>query len=170
MCRTCIRGRIFQLTVSNPLPVKILSVVAATLPPFRCKSHISSLRVSCGNICARWSSCTGSTVWVPVLPLCELLSFCEDVRDEKNHRKTKNETTAKVMSEGMLTEGSESAIDEGIWGYVKPQQYLSAWSAAATSAQRKLRGDKKESRAEVSPQDKNIKNNGSPQVETKKSD
>jgi hypothetical protein len=40
-----------RLTVSKPLPLKILSVVATTFPPFRCKSHIILRLDTCGNIC-----------------------------------------------------------------------------------------------------------------------
>lgn len=42
--------------ISNPLPLKILSVVAITFPPFRCRSHMIVLLDTCGNIC-----CTRST-------------------------------------------------------------------------------------------------------------
>ena len=47
------------LTASNPPLAKILSVVAATLPPFRCKSHIISLRLIWGNIIATCSTSAG---------------------------------------------------------------------------------------------------------------
>lgn len=46
-------------TISSPLPPSIRSVVAAALPPFRCKSHAMSRLLSCGNICATWSICAG---------------------------------------------------------------------------------------------------------------
>ena len=93
-----------QLTVSNPLPLKIRSVVAATLPPFKCKSHIISLWFICGNICDICSTCAGSTL--------RPRGSCTAApsRDEKNHRKTKNETTARVRIEGMLSVGSSSAM------------------------------------------------------------
>jgi hypothetical protein len=101
--------RLKLLTVSNPLPVKILSVVAATLPPFRCRSHIISLRFNCGNICDICSTCAGSTL----LPRCcsrfkppESL----DDRDERSHRITRKETTASVRREGRLNDGSTSAM------------------------------------------------------------
>lgn len=45
-----------RLTTSNPLPPNTLSVVAATLPPLRLKSHAICLRPSCGNICATCST------------------------------------------------------------------------------------------------------------------
>lgn len=38
-------------TTSRPLPLSILSVVATTFPPFRCRSHIIFRRDTCGNIC-----------------------------------------------------------------------------------------------------------------------
>ena len=34
-------------------------MVAATLPPLRCRSHMISRRSSCGNICAIWATCSG---------------------------------------------------------------------------------------------------------------
>ena len=51
-----------QRTASSPPLDKILSVVAATLPPLRCKSHIISLLPICGNIVAICSTCAGSAV------------------------------------------------------------------------------------------------------------
>jgi len=36
---------------SNPLPLNILSVVATTFPPFRCRSHMILRLDTCGNIC-----------------------------------------------------------------------------------------------------------------------
>ncbi len=50
---------LLKLTGSSALPIRILSVVACTLPRFRCKSHIISRRLICGNICAIWSTCAG---------------------------------------------------------------------------------------------------------------
>ena len=55
----CVWGR---YTLSNPLPLNTLSVVACTLPPFRCRSHCISLLLSCGNICAICSMCAGLAV------------------------------------------------------------------------------------------------------------
>lgn len=48
------------LTLSNA-PLNILSLVAATLPPFRCRSQIISLRPTCGNICVICSTSRSST-------------------------------------------------------------------------------------------------------------
>lgn len=45
-----------RLTISNPLPPSILSVVAATLPPFRCRSHITCRLSSWGNMAEIWST------------------------------------------------------------------------------------------------------------------
>jgi hypothetical protein len=50
-----------MLTVSKPLPFSPLSIVAATFPPFRCKSHAMSRLLSCGSISATWSICAGLT-------------------------------------------------------------------------------------------------------------
>lgn len=41
-----------SVTVSRPLPLNALSVVAATFPPFRCRSQAMSLLFSCGSISA----------------------------------------------------------------------------------------------------------------------
>lgn len=49
-----------KLTTSSPLPPRILSVVAATLPPFRWRSHIISRRPTCGNMELICSTCAGS--------------------------------------------------------------------------------------------------------------
>lgn len=97
-----------KLTISKPRPLKILSVVAATLPPFRCKSHIISRVFSCGNICDICSTWAGSTacprarVRLPPAP--------GSSSRLKNHRITKKDTTAKVRREGILREGSSSDI------------------------------------------------------------
>src|SRR6266576_5827646 len=48
-------------TTSKALPLNTLSVVAATFPPFLCRSHVISLRFNCGNICDNWSTCAGFT-------------------------------------------------------------------------------------------------------------
>ena len=105
-----------KLTTSNPRPLKILSVVAATLPPFRCKSHIISRAFNCGNIWDICSTCAGSTAFPrarlrppPPEPLPGSLSRL------KNHRMTKKETTARVRRDGMLRDGSSSAIVSRGW-------------------------------------------------------
>ncbi len=51
-----------QRTASSPPLDSILSVVAATLPPLRCRSHIISLLPICGNIVAICSTCAGFAV------------------------------------------------------------------------------------------------------------
>jgi hypothetical protein len=48
-----------ELTTSRPRPLRILSVVATTLPPFRCKSHRMLRRSSWGNIC--WMRSTSAS-------------------------------------------------------------------------------------------------------------
>lgn len=45
------QGKPAGLTTSNPRPLNILSVVATTFPPFRCRSHMILRRETCGNIC-----------------------------------------------------------------------------------------------------------------------
>jgi hypothetical protein len=47
------------LTTSNPRPFSILSVVATTFPPFRCRSHMMLRRATCGNIC--WMRSTSAS-------------------------------------------------------------------------------------------------------------
>lgn len=63
---------------SSPLPVNILSVVDCTLPLFRCKSHMISLLLSCGNTCAIWSTCAEVKRIPGVVPL----GVVEDVDEE----------------------------------------------------------------------------------------
>ncbi len=97
-----------RLTASKPRPERTRSVVAATLPPFRCRSHMISRVLNCGNIwdiCSTWA---GSTTLPRARPraLGGLLSSSR----LKNHRITKKETTARVRSEGMLRDGSSSGI------------------------------------------------------------
>jgi len=46
-------------TGSSVLPPNTRSIVACTLPLFRCKSHIMSRRLNCGNIPLTWSTCAG---------------------------------------------------------------------------------------------------------------
>lgn len=107
------------LTVSSPRPVNILSVVAATLPPFLCKSHMISLRFNCGNICDICSTWAGSIMRprerpAPFAPPLLPSRF-------KNQRITRKETTANVSKEGMLMEGSSSTIFSGGCGVMSGQ-------------------------------------------------
>jgi hypothetical protein len=73
-----------RLTVSSPLPLSILSVVAATLPPFLWRSHMMVRLAICGNIC-----CILSTSASRARRLLALEVDC-DAREEaplkKNHR------------------------------------------------------------------------------------
>ena len=86
------------LTVSK-LPLdRIRSVVAATLPPFRCRSHMMSLRAICGNICA---ICSTSARLTP-------RRFVELAADDparegekKKYRMASADKAAKRMREGM---------------------------------------------------------------------
>lgn len=57
---------------SKPRPLKILSVVATTFPPFRCRSHMMLRRETCGNICCILST---SASLARVLPV-EVLRVC----------------------------------------------------------------------------------------------
>ena len=58
------------LTTSSPLPLKTLSVVATTFPPFLCKSHIMLRLGTCGNIC--WILSTSASL---------ALTFCAALRE-----------------------------------------------------------------------------------------
>lgn len=50
-CKIKLEILLLPLTVSNPLPLSILSVVAAMFPPFLWRSHIMDRLGTCGNIC-----------------------------------------------------------------------------------------------------------------------
>lgn len=76
---------VIMRTDSRLLPLRIRSVVASTLPPFLCKSHMMLRLGSCGNICATCSTCAGLT-WLLALPLLD----CPAGDDgPANHRKTR---------------------------------------------------------------------------------
>ena len=70
------------LTGSSCLPINTLSVVACTLPLFRCRSHMISLRFSCGNICDICSTCA-AVKRRPLRGADEELD--EEEREAKNH-------------------------------------------------------------------------------------
>ena len=94
-----------QLAGSRPLPPRTLSVVAATLPPFRCRSHMISLLFNCGNICVICSTCTG----VKRCPFRRaVISLLEDLEDIK-YLIMKNERNATNASEGIERVDSSSA-------------------------------------------------------------
>ena len=93
--------------LSNPLPPSTRSVVAATFPPFQCKSHAIVLRSSCGNMAATWSTLLTST--------------CRPREDElfggvveggllRYQRIARKPTRATAMSWGMLIEVWLSAM------------------------------------------------------------
>ena len=89
-------------TVSKPLPLNALSVVAATFPPFLWRSHAMSLLLNCGSISATWSICAGFTrtaarfaaARVPGAASADLLRY---------HRETRKMTTTKIRTWGTLT-------------------------------------------------------------------
>ena len=65
MMPACLSSKAHGRTVSSLPAVKIRSVVAATLPPFRDKSHMISRLGTCGNIAATCSTCCAFTGLVP---------------------------------------------------------------------------------------------------------
>jgi hypothetical protein len=70
-----------ELTTSKPRPLNILSVVATTFPPFRCRSHMILRRETCGNICCILST---SASLARMLFADVVLRFGDDVLpDEK---------------------------------------------------------------------------------------
>ena len=95
-------------TLSRPRPPSTRSDVAATLPPFLCRSHMMSLRLSCGNICATCSTWAPVNLW-PFLR--EFVAVSED-RDDIKYRIMKNERKATKASDGMdrVASSSEEAI------------------------------------------------------------
>lgn len=90
-------------TVSNPLPPSIRSVVAAALPPFRCKSHAMSRLLSCGNICATWSICAG---FMRGVERWEVARVCGAEGLLKYHRMARTVTMRKTMTCGMFMDCS----------------------------------------------------------------
>lgn len=91
--------------LSKPLPPKTLSVVAATFPPFRCRSHAIALRSSCGNIADTWSTLLTSTCRSREEEL-----GVDDAGLLRNHRIARKPTSATAMSCGMLIEVWLSAM------------------------------------------------------------
>jgi hypothetical protein len=92
------------LTVSSPRPLNTRSVVAAAFPPFRCRSHAISRRLSCGNICAMSSICrwfrrgVAARVEVGRVPWADGLL--------KYQRMARKVTTRKTRTWGMLIDCS----------------------------------------------------------------
>jgi len=106
------RRLVVELTVSRPRPLSTLSVVAEALPPFRCRSHAISRRLSCGNIVAIWSICAGfmrgaeragaACAWVPD----GLLRY---------HRDARKMTTRKTRTWGRLIDCSVMVAGRVRW-------------------------------------------------------
>lgn len=94
--------KIEVLTTSKPLPLNILSVVATTFPPFRCKSHMILLLEICGNIC-----CIRPTSSSRARMLFALLRFTPDAAgfepEKKRYRIANAPTNITMRSCGMFT-------------------------------------------------------------------
>lgn len=85
------------LTVSRVLPLRTLSVVAATLPRFLLRSQAIVRLSSCGNICATWSICAAVTLGAATRPpACGLLLGLS------HHRTASTVTTMNTRSCGMF--------------------------------------------------------------------
>jgi len=108
--------KIGRLTTSSPLPLNILSVVATTFPPFRCKSHMILRLDTCGNICCMRSTSAS---------LARTL-FAEDAPrfadaalelEKKKYRSARPPSTIIKSSCGMFTVWSEEDIVRwATWG------------------------------------------------------
>jgi len=81
---------------SKPLPLSILSVVATTFPPFRCKSHMILRRETCGNICCILS--TSASLARMLFAEVELRFCDEDVLDEKKKYRIASAPSTSIMS------------------------------------------------------------------------
>lgn len=103
---------VVELTVSRPRPLSTLSVVAEALPPFRCRSHAISRRLSCGNIVAIWSTCAGfmrGAERAGVTPACVLDGLL------RYHRDARKMTTRKTRTWGMLIDCSVMVAGRVRW-------------------------------------------------------
>lgn len=88
------------LTVSI-LPDSIFSVVAAMLPPLRCRSHRIVRRSTCGNICCILSTATSRCLNCDNESRgCWLLD--EEGDEKKRYRTINPESTMITTSEGRL--------------------------------------------------------------------
>ncbi|KAK9422713.1 hypothetical protein SUNI508_00576 [Seiridium unicorne] len=89
-----------ELTVST-LPLRILSVVACTLPPVRCRSHSTVRRSTCGNICCILS--TAASLALTALAASRpdgLAIVCEDGDPpKKKYRIARPDITTMKISE-----------------------------------------------------------------------
>lgn len=70
-------------TASNPLPPKTRSTVAPTAPRFRCRSHITSRRLSCGNMASTVSACAGVKRMPPLFDKADEDELCEEEEDDE---------------------------------------------------------------------------------------
>jgi hypothetical protein len=96
-----VNQRLGRLTTSSPLPPNTLSVVAARLPPFLCKSHAMSLRSSWGNMCAIWSICAGLILTVRAGLAVDRAPVPAGF--DRYHRIARTETIMKTMSCGTFS-------------------------------------------------------------------
>lgn len=85
---------------SKALPLNTLSVVAVTFPPFRCRSHMISLRLNCGNICDNWSTCAVFTPKPRDCPAGSRVLLPEGF--ENNHRMRRDVMTMNTRIWGMF--------------------------------------------------------------------
>ena len=86
-----------ELTVSRAPLDSIRSVVAATLPPFLCRSHMISLRGICGNICDICSTSAGFAVRELPRPDADN----EDVGVKKKYLTARADRAARRRREGI---------------------------------------------------------------------
>lgn len=106
-------------TTSNPLPLNILSVVATTFPPFRCRSHIIFRRDTCGNICCILST---SASLARMLFADVAFRLCEDdaeLDEKKKYRIARPPSRSSISSCGIFIVCSSmvGAVVRG-WGFV----------------------------------------------------
>lgn len=94
------------LTGSKPRPASTLSVVACTLPLFRCRSHMISRLLNCGNICNTCSTCAAENLKVCDEAGVELLD-----RAAKKYLYEKNMITPTIIRDGIeIVASSSTAI------------------------------------------------------------
>lgn len=90
-----------KLTTSRPLPLNILSVVVATLPPFLWRSHMIVLLATCGNICCILS--TSASRALILLALDATCEFRDDGAAKKKYLMTRPLRSKTKKSWRMLT-------------------------------------------------------------------
>jgi len=99
---------------SSPRPPSILSVVAVTLPPFRCRSHMISRRFSCGNIWDICSTCAAVKRWPALRPEVPELLLLRDRNQYRIRKIERKATKAREGSERVSSSSSDDAISEGV--------------------------------------------------------